>query len=48
MLWNIGGGLDIRFEGLGCIGLFGDFSYNWVDEDLPDFTMVRVGVRCPF
>ena len=47
-LWNLGGGLDVRFEGMGCVGFFGDFSYNWVDEGLADFTLIRVGVRLPF
>lgn len=47
-LWNLGGGLDVRFEGWGCVGLFGDFSYNFVNDNLPDFTLVRVGIRVPF
>lgn len=47
-LWNVGGGIDLRFESWGCIGLFGDYSYNWIDDNLPDFTQVRFGVRVPF
>jgi len=47
-LWNLGGGLDVRFEGWGCVALFSDFSYNWVDQSLPDFTMIRAGIRFPF
>jgi hypothetical protein len=48
MLWNVGVGLDIRFESWGCIGLFGDASYNWVDQGQPDFTLMRAGFRVPF
>ena len=47
-LWNLGGGVDVRFESWGCVGLFGDFSYNWVDQTLPDFTQFRAGFRIPF
>jgi hypothetical protein len=46
-LWDLGGGLDIRFDSLGCVGLFVDATYNWVDGDR-DFTLVRGGVRIPF
>jgi len=48
MLWNLGAGIDVRFESWGCIGMFGDFSYNFVDEDSPDFTLFRAGFRVPF
>jgi hypothetical protein len=49
MLWNIGGGLDFRLESWGCVGLFADFSYNFVDDAvIPDFTVVRAGFRVPF
>ena len=48
MLLNLGGGLDVRVESWGCIGLFGDFSYNWVDQVQPDFTLFRAGFRVPF
>lgn len=47
-LWNLGGGLDFRFESWGCIGLFSDFSYNWVDNTQQDFTMIRLGFKVPF
>ncbi|MEM7603299.1 MAG: outer membrane beta-barrel protein [Verrucomicrobiota bacterium] len=47
-MWNLGGGIDYRNEGWGCLGLFADFSYNWVDQTLPDFTQIRAGVRFPF
>lgn len=47
-MWNLGGGIDVRFESWGCVGLFSDFSYNWVDQSLPDFTMIRAGIRLPF
>jgi hypothetical protein len=48
MLWNIGAGIDFRMESWGCIGLFGDFSYNFVDDAQPDFTLFRAGIRLPF
>lgn len=47
-LWNLGGGVDVRFESWGCLGLFADFSYNWVNRTLPDFTQIRAGMRIPF
>lgn len=47
-LWNLGAGMDFRSEAWGCIGFFGDFSYNFVNGNLPDFTMFRAGVRFPF
>lgn len=48
MLWNLGAGLDFRFESWGCVGLFSDFSYNWVDQGQPDFTLFRAGFKVPF
>lgn len=48
MLWNVGGGLDFRFESWGCVGMFADYSYNFVEQGLPDFSMVRFGFRFPF
>ncbi|MEM6915752.1 MAG: outer membrane beta-barrel protein [Verrucomicrobiota bacterium] len=47
-MWNLGGGVDFRMEGWGCVGLFADFSYNWVKENHPDFTQIRAGMRFPF
>ncbi len=47
-LWNVGGGIDFRLESWGCIGLFSDFSYNWVEGNGTDFTMIRAGFRVPF
>lgn len=46
-LWDLGGGLDIRFDSWGCVGIFVDATYNWVDGDR-DFTLIRGGVRIPF
>jgi len=46
---DLGVGLDIRFEDWGCVGMFADATYNWVDGDeKEDFTLVRVGFRVPF
>ena len=47
-MWNLGGGIDVRLESWGCIGLFADFSYNWVNQGLPDFTQWRAGFKVPF
>jgi len=33
---------------LGSLGSFADFSYNWIDQDQPDFTLIRTGIRVPF
>lgn len=48
LLWNLGAGLDFRLESWGCVGLFTDFSYNWVDDNNPDFTQWRAGFKIPF
>ena len=46
-LFDVGGGIDIRFDGMGCVGIFVDATYNWVEDDR-DFTLIRGGVRIPF
>ncbi|MCC6881485.1 MAG: outer membrane beta-barrel protein [Verrucomicrobiales bacterium] len=46
-LFDVGGGIEARFDSLGCIGIFVDATYNWVEDDR-DFTLVRGGVRFPF
>ena len=46
--YEAGGGIDVRLESWGCIGFFGEFSYNFVDASISDFTQVRVGMRLPF
>ncbi len=48
MIWNLGGGIDWRFESWGCVGVFADYSYNWSQGTIPDFTMLRAGIRIPF
>lgn len=47
-LYNLGAGIDFRFEGLSCMGVFADATYNWVEGDREDFTLIRVGMRIPF
>ncbi len=47
-LYDVGAGVDIRFESLGCLGLFADATYNWVEDDGEDFTLIRAGFRIPF
>lgn len=46
-LFDLGAGIDIRLEALGCLGIFADATYNWVD-DATDFTLIRIGARIPF
>tara|TARA_R110002096_G_scaffold16106_32_gene55232 strand:+ start:6564 stop:7079 length:516 start_codon:yes stop_codon:yes gene_type:complete len=46
-LYRLGGGLDIRFQNLGNMGVFADGVYNWVEGD-NNFTIARLGVRIPF
>ncbi len=47
-LYDVGGGIDVRFDSWGCIGVFADATYNWVEDDGADFTLVRLGFRVPF
>ena len=46
-LYRLGGGLDVRFQNMGNLGLFADGVYNWVEGD-NNFTIARLGVRIPF
>ncbi|NNE92636.1 MAG: outer membrane beta-barrel protein [Verrucomicrobiales bacterium] len=47
-LFDVGGGIDVRFDSWGCIGIFADATYNWVEDDGQDFTLIRAGFRVPF
>ena len=48
-LYRAGGGLDIRMDAMGCVGIFVDGSYNWVDGDEHDDAVIaRVGFKIPF
>jgi hypothetical protein len=45
-MWDVGLGLEARFESLGCMGIFVDGSYHFVTDNRErDFTLVRVGVK---
>lgn len=46
-LFDVGAGLDIRLDSMGCVGIFVDATYNWVEDDR-NFTLVRAGVKIPF
>ena len=46
--WDIGGGLDFRFESWGCTGLFADYTFAFADDNIQDYSLVRVGVKFPF
>ena len=46
-----GHGIDIRMESMGCVGIFIDASYNWIedsDSHHDDVTLVRAGFKIPF
>lgn len=47
-LWNVGAGMDFRFEAWGCIGLFADYSWNFTEDPAPDFGLFRAGLKVPF
>jgi len=47
-VWRLGAGVDLRFDALGCVGLFGDGVYTWAGGDVADYTLVRLGVKIPF
>ncbi len=46
-LYDVGAGLDMRFDSWGCLGVFTDATYNWLSDE-QDFTLVRLGFRVPF
>jgi hypothetical protein len=43
---HVGGGIEARFEGLNCLGVFADGAYHW--DDNGDFAIARLGVKLPF
>ena len=47
MLFDIGVGVEVRFQSWGCTALFADYSYNFVEKDW-DFQQVRAGFKLPF
>ena len=44
--YQVGGGLDIRFDSMGCKGVFVEGAYHFSEN--ADFTTVRLGLRMPF
>ncbi len=49
--WNyfVGGGIEARFQGANCFGIFADGAYHFAEDDEDDdYTIVRVGVKFPF
>ncbi len=46
-IFDIGVGVEIRFESWGCTALFADYSYNFGEEDR-DFSQIRAGFKLPF
>lgn len=46
--YRLGAGLDFRFEGWNCTGLFADGVYTWTADSVGEYAVGRVGVRIPF
>lgn len=46
--WHAGGGIEARFDRANCLGVFADGAYHWVEDNHPDFTIVRLGVKFKF
>ncbi len=46
-LFDIGVGVEVRFQAWGAVGLFTDYSYNFVEKNL-DFQQLRAGFKLPF
>lgn len=47
--YQVGAGLDIRFQSANNLGVFAEGLYHFADEDgVEDFTTVRLGLRIPF
>ena len=44
---DAGGGVDIRFDNMNCMGIFIDGTYHWTGDSDHDFTLVRVGIKFP-
>lgn len=47
-VWRLGGGVDFRPAAFGNVGMFVDGTYNWLDGDFEDATIIRFGLRFPF
>ena len=45
--YDVGAGLDIRFNPKSCLGVFAEGAYHWASAG-SDYTTVRLGVRVPF
>lgn len=45
-LWRLGGGVDFRMWE--TTSLFADAAYNWVGDDVPNYTIIRLGLRFAF
>lgn len=46
---RLGAGLEWRFEGANCWGIFADGTYNWIGDDkYDDAAVARLGVRIPW
>lgn len=46
--YQVGAGVDIRFQSSGCMGLFLEGLYHFTADESPEFTTARVGLRIPF
>ena len=46
--YQVGAGLDIRIQSANNLGIFAEGLYHFAEDDVPDFTTVRLGLRIPF
>ena len=46
--YQVGAGLDVRFQSAGHLGVFAEGLYHFAEDDVPEFTTVRLGLRIPF
>ncbi len=46
--YQAGAGIDIRLQSMNCLGIFAEGLYHFANDEAPDFTTVRLGVRIPF
>lgn len=43
--WHAGAGIEARFEGLDCLGIFVDGAYHFAADSDSDFTVGRLGIK---
>lgn len=46
--WHVGGGIEARIESANCLGIFADGVFHFAEDEVDDYTIVRVGVKFRF